>query len=67
MASIFDKVTNVVKNENIFNDFLNFTYEINHRPWCRDREDHSPDWCGEECTILKFLIPIISKMKKKNF
>ena len=45
MPSIFDKITIIVKNENVFNDFLVYTYEIKCHPWCREGEEHSPAWC----------------------
>lgn len=57
-------MANVKKNENVFNDFLNSTYKINCPLQCPGGEDHSPDWCGAEYAIVKFLLPIISKVNE---
>ena len=61
--ALYEKLSNLVKNEKVLIDFLDFTLDIHKWLWCLTREDHPPNWCYGECTIMKFLNPIKKKIE----
>ena len=36
-----------------------FYNQIHKNSWCGDGEEHSPTWCCERCSPIKFLMPTI--------
>lgn len=41
MPCFYKKLSNLVKDEKVLLDFLEFTYNIHKCPWCLNGEDHS--------------------------
>ena len=55
-------------------EFVDFSYEINKKPWCDGGEIHADTWCNGACKALNLLKPIkdyfnqnISIEQKKKF
>ena len=48
-------------------EFVDFSYEINKKPWCDGGEIHADTWCNGACKALNLLKPIKDIEQKKNF
>ena len=55
--------------------FVDFSYEINKKPWCDGGDIHVDTWCNGACKVLNLLKPIKDyfnqnipiEQQKKNF
>ena len=47
-------------------EFVDFSYEINKKPWCDGGEIHADTWCNGACKALNLLKPIKDIEQKKK-
>ena len=65
---LFEKMHFLCKEESIIENFLFFSYKLNKYLWCHNSEeaDHDLKFCNGACTRVRFLLPVMEKLKTAN-